>query len=326
MNLVRVAEISKKKDDDYILQHINLDVPRFFKLAIAGETGSGKTTLLKIIAGLIQPTEGEVWLNNEKIAGPEEKLLPGHSAIAYLSQHFELRNNYRVHELLEMATKVDELQARYIYSISQVDHLLQRKTDQLSGGEKQRIALARLLVTAPTLLLLDEPYSNIDMIHKHVMKQVIRNISAKLRITCILISHDPDDSLSWANEIVVMRHGRIVQQASPAVIYNQPADEYTAGLFGHYNVFTLEQAEAFSRIPGIVLNGKNMLVRPEKIQLVSNQQPHAIGAVIATRFYGAHYEADVLVANEVVTIRCDQHTSKGDVVYLSINADDIWYL
>jgi ABC-type sugar transport system ATPase subunit len=325
MNVLRVAAVSKKKDNDFIVKNINFSLSPFYKLAIAGETGSGKTTLLKIIAGLIQPDAGEVWLRDERVLGPEEKLLPGHPVIAYLSQHFELRNNYRVHEILEMAMKVDIDEANKIYSVCQVDHLLKRKTDQLSGGEKQRIALARLLITAPTLLLLDEPYSNLDMIHKQVMKRVIHDIGQELKITCILISHDPGDSLSWANEILVMRNGKVVQQAPPHIIYHQPADEYTAALFGKYNLFTLEQAQAFSRLPGIVMNGKNMLVRPENIQLVSNHQSSVIGAVIATRFFGSFHEADVLVANDLVTIQSKHHISKGDVVHLSVQAGDIWY-
>lgn len=129
-----------------MLQNVGFRQRRFEKLAVAGETGSGKSTLLKIVAGLTQPGEGEVLFEGQKVRGPEEKLLPGHPGIAYLSQHFELRNSYRVEEELEYASKMPAEQSRHVYEVCRVAHLLKRWTNQLSGGERQRIALARLLV------------------------------------------------------------------------------------------------------------------------------------------------------------------------------------
>src|SRR4051794_37012290 len=187
MNALCVSGISKRTGSNFLLQDIYFTQQRFQKIAIAGETGSGKSTVLKIIAGLIQPDGGEVLFENERVAGPDEKLIPGHPGIGYLSQHFELRNNYRVEELLEMANKVSENQASAIFKICRITELLKRKTDQLSGGEKQRIATARLLITSPRLLLLDEPFSNLDMPHKNIMKSVISDIGEKLQISCILI-------------------------------------------------------------------------------------------------------------------------------------------
>jgi iron(III) transport system ATP-binding protein len=146
------------------------------KLAIAGETGSGKSTLLKMIAGLAQPAEGEIRFRGERVLGPQERLVPGQPGIAYLSQHFELWNNYRVEEILSYANDLSVEAAAALYAICRIDHLLARRTDQLSGGERQRIALARLLVRPPRLLLLDEPFSNLDHIHKSLLKTVIRDI------------------------------------------------------------------------------------------------------------------------------------------------------
>src|SRR5580692_2230502 len=138
------------------------------KLALAGATGSGKSTLLKMIAGLLQPDEGEIWLDGQRVRGPLETLVPGHPGVAYLSQHFELWNNYRVGEILSYANDLSDEEAGTLYEMCRIDRLLGRRTDQLSGGERQRIALARLLVKPPRLLLLDEPYSNLDRIHKEI--------------------------------------------------------------------------------------------------------------------------------------------------------------
>src|SRR5215203_1380378 len=147
MNLL-VYRITKQQENDFVLRDISFIQQQFQKIAIAGETGSGKTTLLKIIAGLIQPDEGQVVFKNEIVKGPEEQLIPGHPGIAYLSQHFELRNNYRVEEMLNLTLQLEDEQADTIFKVCRINHLLKRKTDQLSGGEKQRVALAGLLISS----------------------------------------------------------------------------------------------------------------------------------------------------------------------------------
>jgi len=205
-------------------------------LAIAGETGSGKSTLLKIIGGLAEPSAGVVLFEGQRVLGPTERLVPGQPGIAYLSQHFELWHNYRVEEILSYANDMTPEESAELYAICHIDHLLGRRTDALSGGERQRIALARLLVRPPRLLLLDEPFSNLDMIHKDTLKRVIRNIGEQLGITCILVSHDPLDLMAWADEVLVLRDGGVEQQGPPERIYRQPINEYVAGLFGKYNL------------------------------------------------------------------------------------------
>ncbi len=211
-------------------------------LAIAGETGSGKSNLLKIIAGLATPPAGGVYFEGAKVAGPLERLIPGQPGIAYLSQHFELWNNYHVEEVLSYSNDLSPAESANLYQLCHIGHLLQRRTDQLSGGERQRIALARLLVHPPRLLLLDEPFSNLDLIHKRTLKTVIRDSAAKFGITSILVSHDPRDILPWADELLVLRDGRIVQQGIPREVYSAPVDEYSAALLGDY---TLVNGEFF---------------------------------------------------------------------------------
>lgn len=302
------------------MQDISFSQQPFQKLAIVGESGSGKSTLLKIIGGLVQPDSGDVLFNNQHVDGPNEKLIPGHPQIAYLSQHFELRNNYRVEEILEYANMLPPAAAQELYTICRIDHLLKRKTDQVSGGEKQRIAMARLLTGAPKLFLLDEPFSNLDVLHRNILKTVIRDMGNKLGITCILVSHDPVDTLSWADELIVLKNGQIIQQGTPEQVYNQPVNEYAAGLFGNYNVLSAAQAALLTAATSS-LNGKEVFMRPEALKISTRKSKQSIaGKVRDIYFHGSFYEIEVQLPDSLLTVRTVQRTvTIGDAVYVSLN-------
>jgi len=310
MAFLAVKGISKKQNDQWIVKDISFTQEPLEKIAIAGATGSGKTSLLKMIAGLLQPDEGEIRLDGRKVIGPNDQLIPGHKRIAYLSQYFELRNNYRVHELLEMNNKIDEAIAEKIYAVCQISHLLQRKTDALSGGERQRIVLAGLLTTSPELLLLDEPFSNLDMMHKQVIKSVIEDIGTRLSITCIMVSHDAADILSWADKILVMKDGEIIQDGTPKAVYHQPVNEYAAGLFGAYNLM--------NDLSG---NGKQVILRPEQFVITSENNGLVTGEVKKKTFLGNHYMLDVATSTGLIQVRINDDAVKaGDRVYLKIRS------
>lgn len=319
MNLLKLSGICRKEEGNFTVNDISFEQKSFEKIAIAGATGSGKTTLLKMIAGLLQPSSGTIFFEGSRVKGPEEKLMEGHPRIAYLSQHFELRNNYRVEEILEMANRLTEEEAAIVYKACRVTHLLKRWTRQLSGGERQRIALARSLVTAPGLLLLDEPYSNLDALHKNLLKSVINDISETLNITCIIVSHDPVDLLSWADEIIVLREGIMVQKAPAKEIYREPVDEYTAALFGKYNRLHPALAKAFSTYADIEMNRINSFVRPEGFILVPGEDRGLKGEIKQVRFMGSYYELEILVLGHVIVVNTNKDSFKtGNSVLVSL--------
>ncbi len=329
MHLLNVSGISKKDERGFELKNISFTQQQFQKIAIAGETGSGKSTLLKIIAGLIESDAGQVLFEGKKIIGPADKLIPGHPGIVYLSQHFELPNNLRVEQVLEYANLLTDEAAASLYEICQIDHLLKRRTNQLSGGERQRIALAKLLITSPRLLLLDEPFSNTDMVHKKLLKSVIRDIGSKLKISCIMVSHDPLDSLSWADEILVMKDGQVIQQGSPQQIYKQPVNEYAAGLFGDYNLLPqVIFAMLGSHQATPTKRSSKLFVRPEDLELSTTQQPGASPAIIkAIHYYGSYYEITATIGKQKLVVKTVQSNfTPGDTVYLSLQAEGLWYL
>lgn len=332
MNLLKVSDISRKAGGLPILKDINFELSAFERIAIAGETGSGKSTLMKIIAGLEQPDAGEVRFEDKRVEGPLEKLVPGHPGIAYLSQHFELPRFLRVEQVLMYTNVLTEDAAKRVYDICKISHLLFRRTDQLSGGERQRIAMARLLISAPRLLLLDEPFSNLDMIHKSTLKAVIEAISEELRITCMLVSHDPTDTLSWADQILVMRGGEVLQQGTPEQIYHQPDDSYVAGLFGRYSLLHETDLKDFgnlSHIDASVLQDRALFVRPERFRLVDDNADGAVQAVVnKVSFSVGFYELEVsLPGGAILTVRSDRRgISKGDQVWVSLPEAFGWLL
>lgn len=330
--LLKVRNLTKKGDDDFLLSGITFTQERHEKIAIAGETGAGKSTLLKLIAGLIQPDSGDLLFEGKKVSGPEDQLVPGHPGIAYLSQHFELQKSLRVEQVLAYANATTDRIANQLFAVCQIDHLLARRTDQLSGGEKQRVAICRLLITSPRLLLLDEPFSHLDMMHKNTLKEVIRDIGEKLSITCIMVSHDPLDTLSWAGKILVIKDGRIIQSGQPTLIYHQPANTYVGGLFGKYNLINPEKSPAFAKLPAVksfLRNnpGRKIFFRPEHVRLARKSARAIRGKIEKVIFYGSYREVEVSVAGETVTLRTNAANipEKGGV-WLSISAKDMWPL
>ncbi|MBZ5856783.1 ABC transporter ATP-binding protein [Flavihumibacter profundi] len=305
MEFLEVAGISKEGRDGFVLQETNFVQAKSQVLAVVGETGSGKTTLLKLIGALIQPDTGNIFLEGKRVEGPNEKLIPGHPKIAYLSQHFELRNNYRVEEILSYANRLSEEDANEIYELCRISQFLKRGTDQLSGGEKQRIALARLLVGSPRLLILDEPFSNLDFQLKQLLKTVLKDLGETLQITSIISSHDPLDTLSQADEILVMQSGLIVQKGKPEEVYGHPVNEYAGAIFGRYNLIGPELAAGFPHIFPAQKAGKTLFTRPEHFQITKLGGPTIKGTVKAVYFMGNYYHVEIRVLNQTIVVQSD---------------------
>ena len=323
MAFLEVKDLYKKEGDTDAVNGISFTQNIFQKIGIAGETGSGKTTLLKLVAGLEQPDAGEAFFLDEKVLGPWDQLIPGHKGIGYLSQHFELRNNYWVGDFLEMANKLSPEQAMKIYTVCQVEHLLRRRTHQLSGGEKQRIALARLLTGSPKLLILDEPFSNLDFLHKQTMKEVIHGLGEELGITCIMVSHEPADLLSWAETIILMKDGKIIQQGDPQTVYLKPVNEYAAGLLGDYSLINTSAIHFTTEVN----KQQKLFLRPNQIKISTNGVAALKGMVNAVHYRGAYMLVDVVLQQQqFFALYAGRTLQKGEVVGFNIAADEQWFL
>ena len=302
MDILTVTNLSLTENGFTALQPISFSQKQGQKLALAGESGAGKSTLLQLVAGLIQPSTGVVHANVSRVRGPQDVLLPGHPGVAYLSQKSDLPQFLRVEQVLRYANQRPEAEAQAVYDVCRIAHLLPRRTDQLSGGEQQRVALARLLLGAPRLLLLDEPFSNLDRTHKRLLQGIIEDLGTRLGITCLLVSHDASDVLGWADEVLVLHRGQLVQQGPPAHLYRQPVDEATAALFGDYSLVRGPDRRALQ--PGRrPKKDAALLLRPEQLHLAAASAGGAVGTVRAVRFLGSYYEVEIALTASTVRVR-----------------------
>jgi ABC-type Fe3+/spermidine/putrescine transport system ATPase subunit len=334
MDLLLVNGINKKDERGFTLSDINMKQAALQNIGIAGETGSGKTTILKIIAGLVQPDSGTVLFKGSEVIGPAYKLVPGHQGIVYLSQHFELPHFLRVEQILEYANEWPPEKAALLFELCRIEHLFKRRTDQLSGGEKQRIAIARLLIMSPSLFLLDEPFSNMDLANKILLKKIISDISQELKVSFIMISHDPTDTLSWADHMIIMKAGQIIEQGSPYQLYETPVHEYTAGLLGKYNLLPpgllhsmYEEQRFNSMLPHFNSTNSKFMVRPEHCVITNADNSNLRGELMAARYFGHYYEMDVAVGGQLIVTKSAQHTqSIGDTMFLKIRHENVHLL
>lgn len=309
MTILKLHNIQKTYDEHLAFQCKQLEIDEGKRIGVAGETGSGKSTLLKIIAGLEKPDDGNAYLRNEDIYPKLDRLIPGHPEIAYLSQSFELPKFISVEDHLHVHP-YSEKEIQTIAELCQIQHLLGKNTKALSGGERQRVALAKVLLSKPTVLLLDEPFSNLDPHHKRVIKQVINQIENEIKTTIIMVSHEPADLLPWADEILILRDSNIIQQGPPKEIYFHPQDEHIAGLFGSFQLIE----------PAKWGNVKGAIVRPEQFQLNN----HGLkGEVRNVQFVGHTEELTVKIAEEEIIVKSEVGKHKvGDQVSVSLRSTD----
>lgn len=324
---LEVSNIGKLYTNGVFINGVSFCQKKLQKIAIAGASGAGKTTLLKIISGNLQPTTGKVFLNGERVIGPDEQLLPGHPEIGFLSQQYELLNNYKVEDLIWFDNKLSIEDANKLFTVCEIAHLLKRRTNELSGGEKQRIALCKILVKAPKLLLLDEPFSNLDLIHKNTLKSVLTSISNTLQISCIVTSHDPQDVLSWADEILVMQDGKITQQAKPEQIYFHPTSQYVAGLFGKYNLLNHKQVKEVFGNNIFIHSSQHLLIRPEQLEITEINNALFAAKVINISFWGYYYQIDLQVNDITLVMNLQKkEVEVGETIGLKMDVERICFL
>ncbi|MCL4638595.1 MULTISPECIES: ABC transporter ATP-binding protein [Olivibacter] len=304
---IQVDNLSKRfsdKPDSLGLTQISFGVEQGKITAIIGESGSGKSTLLRLIYGLASPDEGEIRFKGWKVPGPFDKLIPGHEDMRLVSQHFDDLNTYanvwdNVASRLSNTNLLEKHDKTEIALNSlNILRLSKQRIADLSGGEKQRVAIARALVTGPQVLLMDEPFNQVDASFRDHLQQDIRKIVDEIGLTVIMVSHDPSEVLALSDALLILQDGNLMGVGSPKEIYNNPPNAYTARLLARSNI--LSEEEASYLLPEI--SAKEIIIHPEWIridEIVRTTTPFTIQNILFKGFY-----EEIILSDEKLQLRC----------------------
>lgn len=286
MSNVHLKDITHRYEETDVLSGVDLLIPDGAFFTLLGPSGCGKTTLLRILAGFITPTQGRVIIGDEDVTqlGAEKRNM------GVVFQNYALFPNMTVRENVMYGLKVRKVKSSeakercdYYIDLAGLQEYQDRRIQELSGGQQQRVAITRALVIEPSMLLLDEPMSNLDVALRVKMREEIRNIQQKTGITTLFITHDQQEALSISDQVAVMRDGEVLQVGAPEEIYNHPTHEFVADFVGTTN-----------KIDG-------RFVRPEQLHLTPADVASAEGGpadgirvrVVQKRFVGLYYEYTV---------------------------------
>jgi ABC-type Fe3+/spermidine/putrescine transport system ATPase subunit len=284
------------------IRKTDLTVDRGLITAIIGESGSGKSTLLQLLYGLLSPDSGEIKFKGDLVLGPGEKLIPGHDAMKMVTQDTGDLNLFaKVWDNVATMLPHTDLTAKrekteLILEQLKLSSVADQQVVNLSGGEKQRVAIARALITDPEILLLDEPFNQVDTSFREGLQQDIKQIVKDTGLTVIIVSHDPAEVLSMADQLLVLRNGEILESGEPRLVYQDPQHLYTASLLTNCNVLTQDEA----RICGIKTQTEQVAIYPAWIETVKSVTPRK-WTIVEILFKGG--SEDLVLEYKGVTVR-----------------------
>ena len=259
--MLEVLNINFSYLKEITISNCNFTLQKGKTLAVIGESGCGKSTLLKLVYGLYDLDSGEINWNGISVLGPKFNLIPGMDTMKYLAQDFDLMPFISVAEnvgkyLSNIYPETKNARINELLEIVEMQEFASVKAKYLSGGQMQRVAIARVLALEPELLLLDEPFSHIDNFRKNSLRRKLFAYLKQKEITCIVATHDSTDVLSFADEVLVMKAGNVVEEGTPDSIYKCPKNLYVASLFGDVNE--------------IKIDGKVQLLYPHQLVVVAH--------------------------------------------------------
>ncbi|KFF12785.1 ABC transporter [Chryseobacterium soli] len=286
--------------DKPLFQNLNLRLEEGKIIALAGESGCGKSTLLNLIYGLLDWESGEIIFDGTKLLGPKGNLVPGEAAMKFVAQNFDLMPYATVAEnvgkfisninLAQKKETVTELLE--IVGLQEFADVLPKN---LSGGQQQRVAIARALSVLPKLLILDEPFSNLDFPRKIELRERLFRYVKQHHISLIISTHELHDIMPWLDQVIILKDGRLIQNDSPEETYKAPYNAYVAKLFGEVNIFSESEMTDFK------IN--KSCYYPHEIKMASNGFD---AEVLESRFAGNHFWNKIKALNKEIILYSDK--------------------
>ena len=335
MSYIKFENLYKSFGPNEVLRDINLEIEEGQLVTLLGPSGCGKSTLLRCLAGLETVTSGKVYLDGKDITDVD----PKNRGIGMVFQQYSLFPNMTALQNVKFGLamkKVDkeeaDLRSKKILEVVGLGDKMDHYPSQMSGGQQQRAALARAIVTEPKVLLLDEPLSAIDALLRHSLQVEIRRIQQSLGITAIFVTHDQEEAMVMSDKIHLMYQGQIEQSASPIELYTKPKSEFVASFIGHYNLLKAEQIQAIS---GDAIDTNSVAFRPEIIEIsrtpidkddaflmrgkINVSLPHGNILRYAIMCDNVQVDVDVLFGDAELF-------NTGDEVYLAVSKGECIYL
>jgi ABC-type Fe3+/spermidine/putrescine transport system ATPase subunit len=314
--MLDIKNISFSYTETPVIKNVTFSIEKGQNIAIIGESGCGKSTLLKLIYGLYDLDEGEIFYNGDPVLGPKYNLVPGMPYMKYLAQDFDLSPYETVAEnvgkyLSNGFANIKKLRIQELLEMVEMDKFSNVKAKFLSGGQQQRIALVRVLALEPEVILLDEPFSQIDAFRKNALRRNLFRYLKQKGITCIIATHDSTDALSFADEAIVMRNGEIVIKDDPTKIYEDPKTKYVASLFGEVNEIATHLLVPYED------ETHKTLVYPHQFKMVA--QSNLPVKIRRTYFRGNHYLIEAVYKRQLVFFESEIDLPLEQEIFLSLN-------
>lgn len=313
--MLEARNISFSYTDKPVIDGLSFSVEKGKQVAVIGESGCGKSTLLKLIYGIYDPDSGKLSFDGTPILGPKFNLLPGGEYSKYLAQDFGLMPFITVAENVgSFLSNVDKAKKRSrifeLLEMVEMTGFASVKAQFLSGGQQQRVALAKVLAHEPKLLLLDEPFSQIDTFRTNSLRRNLFSYFGENGITCLMATHDPADVLSFSDQAIVMKDGKIAAFGNPKEIYESPGSKYIASLFGDVS----EIRENFIKKDGD--SHKSVFVYPN--QLAVCEMSPLVATVKNLWYKGGGYLVEALYENGKIYFENPKPLAKGALVSLKL--------
>ena len=335
--IIKLQNISKKFEDDVILDNINLSIKDKEFMTFLGPSGCGKTTTLRIIAGFLESDSGQVLFEGKDI----NNLPPHKRQVNTIFQRYALFPHLNVYDNIAFGLRIKKMKekdiSKKVHEMLELVNLKgfqKRNIASLSGGQQQRVAIARALAVEPRVLLLDEPLGALDLKLRKDMQVELKNIQKRMGITFIYVTHDQQEALSMSDTIVVMNDGKIQQIGTPIDIYNEPKNAFVADFIGESNILDGVMLNDFkAKFSGAVFQcldkgfavneSVDIVVRPEDVDVVPVEEGTISGVITSNTFKGVHFEMIVDIDNFKWMIETTDYYPVGTRIGIQIEPDAI---